>query len=140
MLENIVRPELGKMKVADVRHADIDRLHRKVSERAPYRANRVAAVLSKMLSFAVKLEWREENPVKGLDRNPEERRYRYLAYDELRRLTEALATSFDFPNWLDTFAKLRGEREGVEWARNGVILRMSSRGRRLPCWRAAVGR
>ena len=79
MLENIVRPELGKMKVMDVRHADIDRLHRKVSERAPYRANRVAAVLSKMLSFAVKLEWREENPVKGLDRNPEERRYRYLS-------------------------------------------------------------
>ena len=91
MLENIVRPELGKMKVTDVRHADIDRLHRKVSERAPYRANRVAAVLSKMLSFAVKLEWRDENPVKGLDRNPEERRYRYLTYDELRRLTEALA-------------------------------------------------
>ena len=29
--------------------------------------------------------------MKGLDRNPEERRYRYLAYDELRRLTEALA-------------------------------------------------
>src|SRR3954452_20753803 len=58
--------------------------------RAPYRANRVAAMLSKMLSFAVKLEWREENPVRGLDRNPEERRYRYLAYDELRRLTEAL--------------------------------------------------
>lgn len=91
MLENIVRPELGKMKVVDLRHPDIDRLHRKISERAPYRANRVAAVLSKMLSFAVKLERREENPVRGLDRNPEERRYRYLAYDELRRLTEALA-------------------------------------------------
>jgi len=27
---------------------------------------------------------------------------------------------------VETFAKLRGEREGVEWAWNGVILRMSS--------------
>jgi len=41
---------------------------------------------------------------------------------------------------MDTFAKLREEREGVEWVRNGVSLRMSSRGRRLPCWQAAVGR
>ena len=41
---------------------------------------------------------------------------------------------------MDTFAKLRGERKGVEWVRAVVNLRMSSSGRRLPCWRAAVGR
>jgi integrase len=87
-----VRPELGKLKVADVRHADIDRLHRKVSQRAPYRANRMAAVVSTMMNLAVKLEWRDDNPVRGIERNHEERRYRYLTGDELRRLTEALAT------------------------------------------------
>jgi hypothetical protein len=38
------------------------------------------------------------------------------------------------PALVDTFGKLREEREGVEWARNGVILRMSSRRRRSPCW------
>lgn len=92
ILDKIVRPELGKVKVADVRHADIDRLHRKVSQRAPYRANRMAAVLSRAMSLAVKLGWREDNPVKGIERNQEERRYRYLTGDELRRLTEALAT------------------------------------------------
>lgn len=92
MLEKIVRPELSKMKVTDLRHADAGRLHRKISERAPYRANRMAAVLSKMMSFAVKLEWREDNPVKGIERNAEERRYRYLTGDELRRLTEALVS------------------------------------------------
>jgi integrase len=93
MLEKIVRPELGKLKVADLRHADVDRLHRKVSVRAPYRANRMAAVLSKMMAFAVRpLEWRDDNPVKGLERNAEERRYRYLSGDELRRLIEALAS------------------------------------------------
>ena len=91
MLDNIVRPELGRMKVADVRHADIDRLHRKVSKHAPYRANRMVAVLSRMMGFATKLEWREDNPVRGIERNHEERRYRYLDGDELRRLTEALS-------------------------------------------------
>jgi integrase len=92
ILEKIVRPELGRTKLADIRHTDIDRLHRKISERAPYRANRVVAVLSKLMSFAVKpLEWRDDNPAKGIERNPEERRYRYLTGDELRRLSEALA-------------------------------------------------
>ena len=91
MLDKIVRPELGKMKVADVRHADVDKLHRKVSAKTPYRANRMAAVLSVMMNFAVRLEWRDDNPVRGIERNHEERRQRYLTGDELRRLTEALA-------------------------------------------------
>ena len=91
ILEKIVRPELGRMKLADLRHTDVDRLHRTVSRRAPYRANRMAAVLSRAMSLAVKLGWRDDNPVKGIERNQEERRYRYLTGDELRRLTEALA-------------------------------------------------
>src|SRR6266851_181926 len=91
ILEKIVRPELGRMKLADLRHTDVDRLHRTVSRRAPYRANRMAAVLSRAMSLAVKLGWRDDNPVKGIERNQEERRYRYLTGDELRRLTETLA-------------------------------------------------
>jgi integrase len=91
ILEKIVRPDLGRTKLAALRHADIDRLHRKVSQRAPYRANRMVAVLSAAMGYALKLGWREDNPVKGIERNQEERRYRYLTGDELRRLTETLA-------------------------------------------------
>ncbi len=41
---------------------------------------------------------------------------------------------------VDTFAKLRGEREGVEWSSDVVNLRMSSSsGRRWPFWRAVAG-
>ena len=36
-------------------------------------------------------EMRSDNPCRGLERNTEEKRNRYLAGDELRRLTEALA-------------------------------------------------
>src|SRR5215831_16639659 len=38
------------------------------------------------------------------------------------------------PELVDTFAKLRRERRGVEWAKDVVILRMSSSEKRWPCW------
>jgi len=39
---------------------------------------------------------------------------------------------------VDTFAKLRRERKGVEWAREGVNSPMSSSEKQSPCWRAVV--
>ena len=91
MIDQIILQRLGKFKVADLRHADIDRLHREVTKRAPYRANRTAALLSKMFSLAVKWEMRADNPAKGIERNHEEKRTRHLVSDELARLTAALA-------------------------------------------------
>jgi integrase len=92
MIRRIVRPELGSRKVASIVFADIDRLHRKVTkERGAYGANRLLALLSKMFSLSIRWQMRVDNPAKGVERNPEERRYRYLSGDELRRLTEALA-------------------------------------------------
>jgi len=92
MIAQWIKPELGNRKVADVRHEDIERLHRKITTRgAPTRANRVAALLSKMFALAIRWELRADNPARGLERNSEEKRTRYLSGDELRRLTEALA-------------------------------------------------
>ena len=90
ILDKIIRPELGETKVRDVVHADIERLHRKVSVRAPLRANRVAALFNNLMNYAIKLGWRSDNPVKGLERNPEDRRERYLSPPELRALAQAL--------------------------------------------------
>ena len=85
LLGQRVRPDLGLKKVRDVTFEDIDRLHAKVSARTPHRANRAAAVVSKMMNYAIKLGWRTDNPVKGLERNIEDRRERYLSAVELRR-------------------------------------------------------
>ena len=52
LIDNHVLPALGAMKVADVTFADVDRLHRSMRE-TPYRANRCAAVLSKMFSLSI---------------------------------------------------------------------------------------
>jgi hypothetical protein len=86
---------LGQRKVAEIRRTDIERLHAKVSARTPIRANRVLALVSTMFSLAQRLEWRPDNPCRGVRKNPERSRERYLTGDELRRLVEVLAT---FPN------------------------------------------
>jgi integrase len=88
-----VEPHFGQhTKVADVTFADIDALHRKITRSgATYVANRTVAVLGKMFSLACRWGWRETNPTRGVERNKEFNRRRYLSGEELVRLTQALA-------------------------------------------------
>jgi integrase len=87
---------LRHAKVASVAADDIDALHRKVTRAGtPYRANRVVALLSKMFSLAVRWRWRTDNPCRGVERNPENKRKRYLTSAEMVRLAEALAAHED---------------------------------------------
>jgi integrase len=89
-----IRPFFGKhIKVAEVGFADIDRLHRQIAK--PYAANRCVAVLHKMFALAIRWGMRGDNPVRGVGRNPEIKRKRYLSGDELARLTQALAAHPD---------------------------------------------
>ena len=100
MLRLYVRPALGTMKVAAVRRSDIDKLHRDIASGkltpkgrpSPYTANRVLAVLSKMFSLAVGWEMRPDNPARGIERAPEEKRQRFLTPAEIARLSDVLAT------------------------------------------------
>src|SRR5262249_39994477 len=86
----VIEGELGNRKVASVEYRDIDRLHRRISTTAPYRANRAVTVASKMFSLAVRWKMRADNPCRGIEYNPENHRERYLTADELARLTAAL--------------------------------------------------
>jgi integrase len=86
-----ILPALGRMKVAAVSHADVDGFHHRLSARAPTHANRTLAVLSRMLSLSVRWGWRIDNPCRGIERNQEHKRTRYLSAAELKRLTKALA-------------------------------------------------
>ena len=91
IIDNELVPALGKLKVAAVDFAHVERLHRKIAQRAPVLANRTLAVLSKMFALAIKWRLRPDNPCKGVERNREQARKRYLTSDELARLTKALA-------------------------------------------------
>ena len=85
-----IRPALGKLKVAEVTFSDVDGLHRKLTARGVSdRANRVIALLSATFTMAIKWRMRTDNPCKGIERNTEYKRRRYLSPDELARLTMA---------------------------------------------------
>lgn len=90
MLDRDVLPVLARLKVADVRHADVERLHREISKRAPIRANRVVALLSRMFNLAIRWGWRADNPARGIERNHEDRRQRFLSPAEIARLAQVL--------------------------------------------------
>ena len=91
-----IEPELGNRKVADVTHQDVDRLHRKITTAGKMvRANRTAAFLSRLFNLAILWKMRADNPVNGLERNPEQPRHRYLTDAELERLFTALAAEPD---------------------------------------------
>jgi integrase len=99
---------------------DIDGLHRKISKHAPYLANRTVAVLSKMFGLAIKWKWRTDNPAKGIERNDEQKRHRYLSPAELAKLTEAL-TALEDQQAANIFRLLlltgsrRGEVQAAKW-------------------------
>ncbi len=87
---------LGKRRVDSLTHAEVDAWHQKIAKNTPYRANRALAVLSKMLSLAcTQWEMRTDNPCKGIERSPEDKRSRYANSDELRDLLTALASAED---------------------------------------------
>jgi integrase len=89
-IQTDILPALGRMKVAAVSHADVDGFHHRLSARAPTHANRTIAVLSRMLSLAVRWGWRADNPCRGIERNQEAKRTRYLTGPEIARLSQAL--------------------------------------------------
>jgi integrase len=89
MLNKIILPELGKLRVRAVSKRDIETLHHKLKA-TPYRANRVLALLSKMFSLAMEWGWRPDNAAKGVPRYPEDRRENWLTAEQLDALLAAL--------------------------------------------------
>jgi integrase len=87
-----VIPALGDMKVAAVEFEDVDRLCSKIGRRAPYMANRVRSLLSKLFALTILWKMRGDNPVRGVHRNREHKRARYLSPDELVRLMHVLGS------------------------------------------------
>jgi integrase len=90
LLNQLVLPALGKLRVAAVRRADIEAFHRDVSKTTPVRANRAHSLLRRMFNLSIGWEWVSVNPCTGIERNFEDNRERFLSPDELRRLLVAL--------------------------------------------------
>jgi integrase len=117
MLNGLVLPDWRSRKVADITPTDVDRLLTKIAlgrprpsktapktkrrtalkpaKPTPVRANRVGEVLRKMFSLAVTWKMRIDNPATSFRKRPETARERFLSFEEIQRLADALCADPD---------------------------------------------
>lgn len=112
ILDNIILPTIGSLKVKTITRREIETLHLGLED-TPYQANRVLALLSKMFSLAIAWDWREDNPVRGIEKYQEKKRERWLNDEELQRFFEVLN---QYPNhttaYVFKFLLFTGARKG----------------------------
>ena len=91
MVEQIIKPKLGRLKAEAIEHDDVARLHREM-KRTPRQANLTVALLSKMFNLAERWKIRplNSNPCRHIERYPETKRERFLSAVELERVGAAL--------------------------------------------------
>jgi len=83
-------------KLTELNRNDVARLHAKVGETAPYRANRMVALLRKMFNLA--RDWglyHGENPATRIQMFHEASRDRFVQPEELPRLFQTIAAEVD---------------------------------------------
>jgi len=92
VLDNFVVKKLGTKKVADVTRADVAKLHGDQSAH-PAQANKLLAIVSKLLTEAEVYGWRAEgtNPARHVKKYPERKRERHLSAVEVSRIGRAVA-------------------------------------------------
>jgi integrase len=117
MLNGLVLPDWRTRKVADITPTDVDRLLTKIAlgrprpsktapktkrraalkpaKPTPVRANRVGEVMRKMFSLAVTCKMRTDNPATSFRKRPETARERFLSFEEIQRLADALCADAD---------------------------------------------
>lgn len=87
-----VLPYWREQSVRGLTRRDVRALVERVADRAPVMANRVLALVRKMLNFAVDHDWIDANPAARVQKPaPENSRERVLTDEEIRRLWRVLA-------------------------------------------------
>jgi integrase len=91
LLDKIIKPELGTVKLDKLTRGAVAKLHGKLGD-TPFQANRVLAVIGAMYSFAARAGLVREgnNPARKIENYPEQRRERFLTSEELERLGAAI--------------------------------------------------
>lgn len=119
MIDGIIVPRIGKLRLKAVGKGDIELLHHSLKA-TPYRANRVLALLSTMFAYALARKWLVENPASRIERFPESKRESWLTVEQLQKFRSALDAYKDqnAANAL-RLLMLTGSREGevlkAEW-------------------------
>jgi integrase len=91
LLERFILPALGGRKIKTITRTDVAQLHHKIGQATPIQANRTLAVMSKMMTLAIRWGlYQAENPCRHVERFKERKRERYLTQKELARLGQVL--------------------------------------------------
>lgn len=90
-LNDIILKKFGTMRVDTLSTFDLQKLHSDLKN-TPYKANRVRALLSKMFNLAIQWGWCFDNPINGVEKYQEYKRYRWLNDEEVQNLFSALNT------------------------------------------------
>jgi integrase len=107
-----VLPSWGNRSVRELSRRDVRALIERKAERAPIAANRLLAVIRKMLNFAVDHDWLEANPAARVAKPaPEQSRDRVLSHDEVRRVWRILS---NLPTTSDKPAPGRKRARGIQ--------------------------
>jgi integrase len=141
-----LNPRIGRLKVRDVTHGEVERLHHAMKATPP-NANRAIAALSKFFSWAIKGGYRpdRQNPCQGLEKYKEQGRERYLSAAEIAALGQAIRTcedSGEITPWQAALFRVlllsglrRDELRTLEWRcvnfeRSVIVLEDSKTGKR----------
>jgi integrase len=89
MLDGIILPKLGRLRVSAVDKIDIQRLHISL-KKTPYQANRVLSLLKKIFACAVDWNMHGDNPARAVKRFHEDKREAWLSREQLQSLSDAL--------------------------------------------------
>lgn len=92
-LANHLIPRLGTRKVAEVTHSEVVGFHQAIGKKAPGAANRVLALLSKMMNLAEKWGLRDpgSNPCRHVVKFKEKKVERYVSPEEYVRLEQVIS-------------------------------------------------
>jgi len=89
----LIGPKLGKAAVENITRSDADRLHKGLRH-APYRANRVLALISRLMSLSEEMDLRPpgSNPCRYIEKFKEAPRTRFLDPNELKTSGDVMRT------------------------------------------------
>jgi integrase len=91
LLALYILPAIGARRLSDIRRVDVSRLHAEMSG-TPRSANHCLAVISSIWNWAAKRDEvkAEGNPARGIERNPEQGKERFLSSNEMARLGDGM--------------------------------------------------
>lgn len=88
---NVLNAYLGSKRLQEIKTIDILKIHTEISKKAPYEANRILSLVTTMFDRAIEWECVQgRNPAKGIKKNEEKSRDRYLTEEEMPAFLKAL--------------------------------------------------